>query len=126
VKKITDIKVSLAMFKRLIQYGHFNGAIFESAEYLMTSVGALTVYATKISRKKIFTKKNGWKITSYPFLKSGYMGISTFKTKPLSDEETVNQLIAEFADYSKEDLEKLQKAINELLERIRGEETRQN
>lgn len=65
---MTDIKIPYGAFKRLVKRSRL--IVFESANYLMTSHGPLTLWAEK--------RKNSKRIyaDSIPYLKVGYLSIS--------------------------------------------------
>ena len=114
---MADVYVPFATFKRLIKDGRQTGPIFESKETVLTSVGNLTVLASKPSSDRVFVKKNGFEERSFPFKTRGYMSISTIKEKMLDDKATIDLFVEEFRDYSLEALHLLREAIDKLLEK---------
>lgn len=64
---MTDIKTSLGGFRKIItQTGNI---VFESKGHVLTTLGALTVYAEKRTPKKLYPK-------SLPYTYIGYLSIS--------------------------------------------------
>lgn len=68
---MTDIKISLSSFKHLSKMGN---TIFECAQWVVTTVGPLTVYAEKRGKKKIYEN-------SIPYTRIGYLAIATSEVR---------------------------------------------
>ena len=72
---MTDIKIPYGAFKKLVKNSGL--IVFESAEYLMTSQGPLTLWTEK--------RKNSKRVyaDSIPYLKVGYLSISAAEVRRL-------------------------------------------
>lgn len=65
---MTDIKTTLGAFRKIVK--HTKGFVFESSGFVVTTLGALTVYAQKRGKKKIYPD-------SLPYSRIGYLAIAT-------------------------------------------------
>lgn len=84
---MTDIYISLGTFRRLIRKGKYVSPIFESRRHVVTSIGNLTVIATKKQAKRLYD-------TSYPFESLGYASIASWeKEKKTLDERSVIEIV---------------------------------
>lgn len=78
---MTDIKTTLGGFRKIVR--QTKGLVFESSGFVVTTLGALTVYAEKRGKKKIYPD-------SLPYSRIGYLAIATSEVKG-----TPSDLIAE-------------------------------
>lgn len=106
---MTDLKITLSSFKRLVKSGHESGPVFESSGYLVTSIGGITVYAEKRTKAKIYdgTKKLGYQgelTKAYPYLKAGYISIAMVDSGgvDLNMDEAIEEIETIFESFSEE------------------------
>ncbi len=69
---MTDIKTTLGTFRKIVKMT--KGLVFESSGFVVTTLGALTVYAEKRGKKKIYPD-------SLPYSQIGYLAIAVREVK---------------------------------------------
>ena len=69
---MTDIKTTLGAFRKIVR--QTKGLVFESSGFVVTTLGALTVYAEKRGKKKLYPD-------SLPYSRIGYLAIATSEVK---------------------------------------------
>lgn len=88
---MTDIKTSLSAFRKIVK--KTEGLVFESSGYVVTTLGALTVFAEKRGKKKIYPE-------SLPYTRIGYLAIALSDVKETSFDQlsAMKELISAVPD----------------------------